>query len=188
MVSRYTSLRRTVTCILGILAREIGANWAPRLPWMAALLLLAGLTAPAKVRSDWSKVNALPPGRPIIVLFYKDKIPPMDRRIVGRFASATEASITLLMPEGQSRTVERTSVRKVLARRPLKQRWPGWAALVVSATTLELFCAVGVGDCNLGVLRRLQAHGLFTGLISGGFFGGSRNVGVYNVPSKHRTP
>ena len=84
--------------------------------------------------------------------------------------------------------MERTSVRKVLARHPFKKRWPGWAALVVSATTLELFCAVVVGDCNLGVLRRLQAHGLITGPIVGAFFGGSRKVGIYNVPPNRRIP
>ena len=177
-----------MTDLGGIPAAAIGTNWAPRLLWMAVMLLLAGSPVPAKVRSDWSRVQAVPPGRPMTVLFYKDQVQSADRKIVGRFESATAASITLLLPDGRSRTMERTSVRKVLARRPFKKRWPGWAALVVSATTLELFCAVVVGDCNLGVLRRFQAHGLITGPIVGAFFGGSRKVGIYNVPPNRRIP
>ena len=177
-----------MTDLVRIPAAAIGTNWAPRLLWMAVMLLLAGLPVLAKVRSDWSRVQAVPPSRPMTVWLYKDKAQPAHRKIVGRFKSATAASITLLLPEGRSRTMERTSVRKVLVRRPFKKRWPGWAALVVSATALELFCAVGVDDCNFGVLPRLQAHGLITGLITGGFFGGSRNVGIYNVPPKQRIP
>ena len=169
-----------------ILAGALGAIQGPRLPWIAVLLVLTGPQAIAKVKSDWAKVQAVPPGKSMTVRLYDDEAPQGERKIAGRFASATAKSVTLLLPRGQSRTVERTSVRKVLVSRPFRKRWPGWAALAISATSLELFCAIGVEDCNLGVLQRLKAHGLITGLITGGFFGGSRNAGVYNVPPKHR--
>lgn len=177
-----------MTGLGGISVAAIGTNRGPRLLWMAFLLLLAGPSVLAKVRPDWSRVQAVPPGRPMTVVLYKDKAPSTDRKIVGRFESATAASVTLLLRDGRSRTMERTSVRKVLARRPFKKRWPGWTALVVSATALELFCAVGVGDCNLGLLHRLRVHGQITAPITGGFFVGSRRVGIYNVPPRHRIP
>ena len=170
-----------------ITARVPGAGRVPGLSWMAALLLLAGLPAMAKVRSDWSAVQAVQPGRRTAVVLYDDEAPRGARKISGRFASATAENVTLLLLAGQARTLERRAVRKVLTHRPFKKRWPGWAALGISATALELFC-VGVGDCNLGVLHRLKMHGLFTGLITGGFFGGSGNAGIYNIPPKHRIP
>jgi len=159
---------------------------------LVLVLVLVGLSPAAEaglwVKRDWSRVQALTSGTRVKVELYKDQAPKGKRTNQGLFRSATAQSITLLLPDGRSRTMERTSVRKVLARRPFKKRWPGWAALVVSATTLELFCAVVVGDCNLGVLRRLQAHGLITGPIVGAIFGGSRKVGIYNVPPNRRIP
>ena len=155
---------------------------------MAALMVLAGPLAIAKVKSDWPGVQAVPPGRLMTVRLYDDEAPLGERKIAGRFASATAESVTILLPTGKSRTVERVAVRKVLVRRPFRKRWPGWVALVTSATALELFCAIGVGDCNLGVLNRLQMHGTLTAPITGGFFVGSRNARIYNVPPRHRIP
>ena len=155
---------------------------------MVALMVLAGPLTIAKVRSDWSGVQAVGLGKPMTVRLYDNEAPPGERKIAGRFASATAESVTILPPRGKSRTVERAAVRKVLVRRPFRKRWPGWAALATSAAALELFCAIGVGDCNLGVLNRLQMHGMLTAPITGGFFRGSRNVRIYNVPPKHRIP
>ncbi len=176
-----------MTCLDGITARGPGASRVPGLPWMAALLLLTGLPAMARVRSDWSAVQAVQPGKRMVVVLYDNEAPRGARKIAGRFASATAEDVTVLLPAGKSRTLERRAARKVLTNRPFKKRCPGWAALGISATALELFC-VGVGDCNLGVLHRLRMHGLITGLITGGFFGGSGNVGIHNIPPKHRIP
>ena len=77
----------------------------------------------AKHMPDWSKVQAVPPGKPTTVLLYKDEAPRGSRKIKGLFDSATVETITLMLEDGQTRTLQKQSVRKVLTRRPFAKRW-----------------------------------------------------------------
>ena len=80
-------------------------------------------------KADWSRVQAVPHHRKTVVRLYEDAAPRENRRIKGRFHSATADSITLVLENGQTRTVDKQAVRKVLIPRPFKKRWPGWVAL-----------------------------------------------------------
>ena len=154
-----------------------------RLALLQALLLAVPPPTAAKVRSDWSRVRAVEAGRPAVVLLYADEAPEEDLKVKGRFESATTGSITLVLPDGQTRTFERQAVRKVLVRRPFAQRWPGWAAMGITATILETLSAM---DDPFSAGLRAQAHGVFTIPVGLAFFYGSRLQGIYNVPPKHR--
>ena len=52
---------------------------------------------------------------------YKDEAPPENRKIKGRFHSATTDSITLRLKYGQTRTLEKPAVRKVLHPPPVRE-------------------------------------------------------------------
>ena len=155
-----------------------------RLALLQALLLAVPPPAAAKIRSDWSKVQAVEAGRPTVVLLYAEEAPAGARKIKGRFESATDESITLVLPDGQTHTFEKRVVRKILVRRPFAQRWPGWAALGITATILEMLSAM---DDPFSASLRAQAHAVYTIPIGLAFFYGSRLKGIYNVPPKHRT-
>ncbi len=80
------------------------------------------------VKRDWSRVQIVTPGTRTTVLLYKDRAPRGQRKIKGVFYSARAESVTLLLPNGQTRTLRKQDVRKVLVRRPLKKRYQGWIA------------------------------------------------------------
>ncbi len=155
---------------------------------LPALLLAVSPPAAAKIRSDWSRVQAVEAGRWTVVLLYKNEAPPQNLKIKGCFKSAAAESITLVLPDGQTRTFEKQAVRKVLVRRPFANRVPGWVALGVTAAILETFSAVAARRASEGFTSsaRAQAHAVFTIPIGLAFFYGSRMGGIYNVPPKHR--
>ena len=164
-------------------------TWRPRL--LPALLLAFLTAAPGwaipRIRTDWSAVRAIDPGKRITVLLYKDAAPAGSRKIKGFFSSATDETLTLLPANGQSRTLEKRDVRKVLARRPLTKRIPGWIGLGIGVFSTEYFLAnLDDGDDTPGV--RAFVHALFTLPTAAAFFYGSRMGGIYNVPRKRRTP
>ena len=150
-----------------------------------ALLLLAGLPAcAARHMPDWSRVQAVVPKTKTEVQLYKDKAPQgRSRKIKGRFDSATADSITLKLKDGQLHTLQKQAVRKVLTRRPFSKRWPGWVALGVTFTLVEVILAAPGADIALPRM----GHVIFTLPIAGAFFYGSRMGGIYEVPLKHRT-
>ena len=104
---------------------------------LVLLLILVGLSPRAEagfwVKQDWSRVQALTPGTPTTVLLYKDKAPRGKRKITGRFHSATAESVILLLPDGQTRSLEKQAVLKVLVYRPREKRYQGWITLAVGA-------------------------------------------------------
>ena len=114
---------------------------------------------------------------------YKDEAPQGSRKIKGHFDSVTADSITLKLKDGQTRTLEKQAVRKVLTRRPFSKRWPGWVALAIPLVLLELHFR---GEPS-GAAGRLHGHAITTLPIAAGFFYGSRMGGIYEVPPKHRT-
>lgn len=153
---------------------------------LALVVVLAGLpsTAAAKTKSDWSRVQAVPHNTKAVVWLYQDAAPRESRRIKGRFDSATDDSITLVLKDGQTRTVRKEGVRKVLIPRPFKKRWPGW---VTAAVTTAIWVPV------MGVHSDFHAMGilLFGGLVSFApsaiAFAASGMGPVYNVPPRLRT-
>ena len=97
---------------------------------LVLILLLSGGAPEAAaglwVKRDWSRVQIVTPGTRTTVLLYKDRAPRGQRKIKGVFYSAQAESVTLLLPNGQTRTLLKQDVRKVLVRRPLKKRYQGW--------------------------------------------------------------
>ena len=129
-------------------------------------------------RSDWSRVQAVPHNRDTLVRLYQDAVPREKSKIRGRFVSATADSITLRLKDGQTRTVQKTTVRKVLTYRPFVKRWQGWIAL--GATSL--FCIAAVGSWDF-----VKTTYLAIPLVSAPVFFGLWQGTIYDVPPKYRT-
>ena len=156
-----------------------------RLALLQALLLAVPPPAAAKIRSDWSRVQAVEAGQRTWVQLYKDEAPEEDLMVKGRFESATAESITLMLRAGQTRTFKRQAVRKVLVGRPFAKRWPGWASMAIAAVSLE--SARKYADIGLDFSFKNRLGDLVLVLPIGlAFFYGSRLKGIYNVPPKHR--
>ena len=133
---------------------------------------------------NWSRVQAVPPKTKIEVQLYKDEAPQESRKVKGRFDSAATGSVTLTLKDGQTRTLEKSAVRKVLTRRPFSKRWPGWIALGV---TLTILAAMPLDSDDPRPISSPQAHATITLPAAAAFFYGSRMKGIYEVPPKHRT-
>ena len=136
-------------------------------------------------KADWSRVQAVPHHRKTVVRLYEDATPPANLRIKGRFESATDDSITLVLKDGQTRIFQKSAVRKVLISRPFKERWPGWVAMGVSIASLEIAIAL-FAESPPPVLLRLGSHAFYTLPTAAAFFYGSRMKGIYKVPPKDR--
>ena len=102
------------------------------LPWrnvvsLALLAVLLGHTAFAQElpMSDWARVKAFEPGRPITV-----KLFDRDGKIRGTFQSADDTGFTLRVEDTQDMWIERARVRGILARRsPLRNLAPVYGGL-----------------------------------------------------------
>ncbi len=132
-------------------------------------------------KADWSRVQAVSHNAKIAVRLYEDVASQRHRKITGRFDSATADSITLRFKDGQTRTIEKGAVRKVLIYRPFAKRSPGWVAMGVAIIFVEI---TGLGDPLTG-LDRLKAYAR-TLPLAAPFFYGSRMKGIYKIPAKHR--
>ena len=152
---------------------------------LVLLLFLSLLpSCAARHMPNWSRVQAVPPKTKIEVQLYKDEAPQGSRKVKGRFDSAATGSVTLTLKDGQTRTLEKQAVRKVLTRRPFSKRWPGWVALGVTFAITEFFLHI---DLPPTASERLGGHATITLPTAAAFFYGSRMKGIYEVPPKHRT-
>ena len=107
---------------------------------LALLLFLSILPGcAARHMADWSRVQAVPPKTKTEAQLYKDKASKGSRKVKGRFDSATTDSLTLRLKDGQTRTLEKSAVRKVLTHRPFSKRWPGWVALGVGLAASQMW-------------------------------------------------
>ena len=148
--------------------------------------LMAGSVAWADpVRTEWSAVEQIPPGRKVAVRFYTDQPFEGALSVKGRFDSANASGITLYLENGESRTLSMRAVRKVKARRPFAKRIPGWAAVALAAGIAEIL--LYVGGPSQSVQNRLSVHAFTTLPAMGAFFLWPDNT-VYNVPPRHRVP
>ena len=151
---------------------------------LALLLFLSILPGcAARHMPDWSRVQTVSPNTKTEVQLYKDVASQGSRKIKGRFDSATTDSITLKLKDGQTRTLEKSAVGKVLTRRPFWKRWPGWVALGV---TLTILAAMPLDSDDPRPISSPQAHATITLPVAAAFFYGSRMGGIYEVPPKHR--
>ena len=148
-----------------------------------ALLLLLSILPPCAARHmpDWSRVQAVPPKTKTDVHLYKDEAHQGSRKIKGRFDSAAADSITLKLKDGQTRTLEKSAVRKVLTRRPFAKRWLGWVALGTPFVLEKIATSARGRTPDRTVLRFLVLT-----LPAIPFFLLSEMKGIYEVPPKHR--
>ena len=157
---------------------------------LVPLLLLASVPSCGGWSVDpmptWPKVQGVKPGTKTEVQLYEDKAPQGRKKIKGRFLSATDDSVTLELTERihtdmRIRTLQKSDVRKVLTYRPFVKRWPGWAAILVTA---------GVGAL-VPIWEQTRADNFLATLIlsipiSIPFFIGSRMGRIYEVPRENR--
>ena len=169
---------------------DAGANLrtysiAGRLPWDFARRnkKIKGSDAYQRLRvesakkADWSRVQTVPHNRKTAVLLYQDAASRDNRRIKGRFHSATADSITLVLEDGQTRTFPKRAVRKVLIPRPFSKRTPGWIA--TGTTAAILIGLVGPWDLGMGMYLLIPVVGAIS-------FLGSEMGPIYDVSRRHR--
>lgn len=109
------------------------------------VLALSGAPAPVQAmpRGDWTRVESLPPSIPTRVHLHNPDPISGRKRITGLFESSGSSTITLMLRDGQSKTIEKSHVRKIVARRKVLTRYAGWITLVL---TLGGTVFMGVGS------------------------------------------
>ena len=151
---------------------------------LALLLFLSILPGcAARHMPDWSRVQTVPLKTKTDVHLYKDEAPQGSRKIQGRFDSVTTESLTLTLKDGQTRTLEKSAVRKVLTHRPFSKRWPGWVALGVGLAVSQMWGPLtGITSDHPNALFYIahMAPAVPFFLLSG-------LERTYEVPPKHRT-
>ena len=161
----------------------------PALPIKTASFVIALLACSAAwadpVRTEWSAVAQIDPGRKVTVKFYDDE--PFEGALVvkGRFESANASGITLYLENGESRTLPMRAVRKVNVRRPFAKRIPGWCAVALAAGIAEILLYM-TGPTHT-IQDRLRGHAITTLPAMAAFALWPMGT-VYNVPPKHRIP
>ena len=83
--------------------------------------------------SEWSRVEAVPVGTPIMVQLYDDVGPPdLRRRVTGRLQEVTADTLTVVLDERQRivRPLAQSDVHIVHTRRPIRNRYAGWLTLI----------------------------------------------------------
>ena len=158
------------------------------------VLLLVLATAPVVeaglgVKSDWSKVQAVARGTRTTVVVYKNQAPRGKRTISGNFQSATAEAIRLLLPDGQTSTLRKRAVRKVLVPRPFKKRYQGWLTLAVAFGVLQSLLSKKATVDNVPTSNMVITHATLTVPATViGFLVAPKMGEIYNVPLKHRDP
>lgn len=98
-------------------------------------------------RSDWSNVQNIAPGGHVRITLLDRQVPRESRRLRGVFASADESSISAVLADGSTRTLEKQAVRRVAVRRPLLKRRSAWITTGVVAGLMQaLVVRPMVGD------------------------------------------
>ena len=134
-------------------------------------------------KADWSWVQAVPHNRKTLVRLYQDAAPAGIWKIKGRFESATIDSITLALEDGQTRTFQKTAVRKVLTPRPFSKRKPGWITLVVSSLLMAIWMLNATG-AEPGEVPGISSMGIGVPTLIA--FLVAQKGTIYNVPPGHR--
>ena len=154
---------------------------------LVLLLTVVGFSPVAEagtwIRRDWSMVQRIASGVRTRVRLYKDRAPGGIQRVEGQFQSASTVAIMLLSPAGQTLTLQKQTVEKVLVYRPLSKRYPGW---ITAGASTGIFLGLAPG-WDLNGRGWALFSGLFVGVPTGiAFLVSPRWGGVYNVPRKLR--
>ena len=138
-------------------------------------------------KRDWSRVQAVRPGTRTTVLLHEDLAPRGKRKIKGRFHSATAESITILPPDGQTRTVEKGDVRRVLVFRPVGKRYQvGIAAAIGSGIGIPM-SLLATSDTDSPAAVFFIGIGIFVGIpVAIALLVAPRMGGIYNVPRNYQ--
>ena len=117
--------------------------------------VLVAVVPPMRAASpvgDWEAVRNLDEGRRVRVVLPVDGAPREHQVLKGRFASATDAQVTIVTSDGGTETFPRARIRQVRVRVPFLSRKAGW----------------------IGGLGLAGPYSIATGYLSGigGFFGG----------------
>ena len=142
-------------------------------------------------KRDWSRVQAVRPGTRTTVLLHGDLAPRGKRKIKGRFHSATAESITILLGvlgqgQGQTRTVEKGDVRRVLVYRPVGKRYQVGITVTVGtvlAAAPILIVAGSPNTYNLKIGWVAKVVGVLVGAPTAfALLVAPKMGGIYNVP------
>lgn len=199
--ARDTSDPAVIEALLDAGANQRASSIAGRTPWYYARtngkikgtaayerLRMAIASEAKKVakKADWSRVQAVPSHRKTVVRLYEDAAPPASRRIKGRFVSATADSITLVLKDGQTRTIHKQDVRKVRTWRPVEKRKPGWIALGVAFAITEFLVNIDISESRTTASERIVGHAIITVVATLAAFSVSGMGPIYDIPPKHR--
>jgi hypothetical protein len=148
-----------------------------RLAW--SLLLCASLlvAAPADL-TNWENVTALAPGTTLQLRLQPGSSPEKRTKVKGKLLAATGTSLTLQLPGGATRTLERSTVRQVLATGGKRRRAPLIGAAAGAA-------AVGVlaSRPRFDLVPSAVALAIAAGAAAGyGLGKGLQSTVVYQVP------
>ncbi len=199
--ARKTSDPAVIEALLDAGANPRAYSRAGRLPWQFArkndkindsdaFQRLRIVSVPARIRSgsakkaDWARVQAVPHNTKTQVRLYQDAVP---RRFKGRFDSATDDSITLVLDNGQTRTFPKQDVRKVLIPRPFVKRNPGWITLGIVFALLQIWMSTIDRVDNVSGATMAQGHAMITLPIAGAAFLASKMGAIYDMPPRYRT-
>lgn len=134
-----------------------------------------------RYKRDWSRVQAVAPGTQTTVLLHKDLAPLGERKIRGRFRSATPESVTVMQGHGVPRTVEKEDVRRVLVFRPVGKRYqPQVTAAVGTALAAPLLTMFPPAAFLFVVGTSVAPATIIT------FLAAPKMGGIYNVPRKYK--
>lgn len=141
------------------------------------------------VRRDWSKVQRVIPGTKTTVRLYKDRAPGGIREIEGSFKSATPETLTLTLPSGNTHTLQKQDVRKVMVYRPLTNRYQGWITAGVAGGIFGALKARDESSEPFPAAATVALVALFVGAPTViAFLAAPKMGGIYNVPPDRRDP
>ena len=191
--ARKTSDPAVIEALLDAGANPRASSIAGRTPWdyartngkIKGSVAYQRLWITSAKKADWSRVQALPHHRKTTVLLYQDEAPKGNEKIKGRFVSATDDSMTLRLRDGQTRTVGKQAVHKVLTRRPFGKRKTGWFALAGSSALLVLLMSRGTGG-EPGEVLGVSSFLIGTPTLIA--FLVATKGSIYNIPPEHRMP
>ena len=147
---------------------------------MIVLIVTHPFSAAAKVKSDWARVQKVAPGTKTTVVLYTDRAPEGKRKVKGRFHSATPGCITVTLKRGQTRTLGKQAVFRVLVDRP------PYEGLITAGASGGIFLGLAPG-WDLNARGWALFGGLFVGVPTAiAFLVAPKMKNIYNVPRKLR--